>query len=166
MERFWEKVNITGLYSCWEWEAYISPAGYGQFQLEGRAQPAHRVAYSLVAGRVPEGYHVHHKCENAACVNFLHLEAISPADHNREHKVKEICIRGHARVGNNLNGRQCVTCVNKTSRRHYEANREQILVRQIKRNAALKEEKVAYDRARYRACKRASNRHHAKGNPK
>ncbi len=53
---------------------------YGRY----RGQQAHRYAYELHRGPIPEGYVVHHTCFCKRCVNPDHLEAISQRDNVRE----------------------------------------------------------------------------------
>ena len=82
--RFWEKVDKTGSNGCWEWTAgCFTPNGYtyGAFVIGRQAFGAHRLSYKLSHGDIPNGFHVHHKCENPLCVNPDHLEALSPKDH-------------------------------------------------------------------------------------
>lgn len=73
--RFWPKVNKTD--SCWLWMAGTFPSGYGAFVVErGKTQRAHRVAYELTNGPIPEGLLVLHNCpggDNPLCVNPAHL---------------------------------------------------------------------------------------------
>ena len=40
-------------------------------------------------GDVPVGFHVHHKCENSACVNPKHLVVLSPEAHRAVHATKD-----------------------------------------------------------------------------
>lgn len=40
-------------------------------------RPTHRVAYELAYGPIPDGHHVDHICFTPACVQPLHLEAVS-----------------------------------------------------------------------------------------
>ena len=44
--------------------------------------------YELRVGDVPPDFHVHHKCENSACVNPRHLVALSPEAHRALHATK------------------------------------------------------------------------------
>src|SRR5947207_2239107 len=71
--RFWDKVNVIGNNDCWEWRAGRNPQGYGLFWLEGRQQPASRVAWLASAGRIPETEWVLHRCDNPPCCNPAHL---------------------------------------------------------------------------------------------
>jgi hypothetical protein len=45
--------------------------------------------YQLRIGVVPAEFHVHHKCENSACVNPRHLVALSPEAHRAVHATKD-----------------------------------------------------------------------------
>lgn len=71
MDRFWSKVDKSG--DCWEWTACRTRAGYGQFKSDGRLHRAHRLAWALTNGPIPEGKHVLHRCDNPGCVNPDHL---------------------------------------------------------------------------------------------
>lgn len=48
-------------------------------------RPAHVVVYELLVGRVPPGWHLHHKCEQKGCVNPKHLTPLTPSEHARLH---------------------------------------------------------------------------------
>lgn len=70
-ERFWSKVDKTA--ECWLWTSNRLPTGYGTFHLNGKAERAHRVAWILKNGKIPDGMEVCHVCDNPPCVRLDHL---------------------------------------------------------------------------------------------
>jgi hypothetical protein len=77
-DRFLAKIRVNKVTGCWEWTASKQPSGYGQIRSEGTTKYAHRVAYELFVGPIPEGYEIDHVCRNRGCVNPdpKHLEAV------------------------------------------------------------------------------------------
>jgi hypothetical protein len=73
LERFESKfVRGNG---CWEWNGCASPVGYGFFYYgDGLGMVnAHRAAWMLYRGSIPDGSQVLHRCDNPSCVNPDHL---------------------------------------------------------------------------------------------
>lgn len=81
--RFWEKVDKSG--DCWIWTAYIDAKGYGQFNADGTIVRAHRYAYELENGPIPDGLQIDHRCRVTGCVNPAHLR-LATNKQNCEHR--------------------------------------------------------------------------------
>ena len=82
VEKFWSRVDRSvGPESCWLW---LGPRNgkwqYGNFH-DSRLTPprwrAHRFAYELLVGPIPEGLTLDHLCFNTLCVNPKHLEPVT-----------------------------------------------------------------------------------------
>jgi hypothetical protein len=99
--RFWKHVDKSG--ACWLWTGARNSRGYGTFGLSGRPHVknvlAHRFAYELLVGPIPDGAVLHHTCGNQLCVNPDHLRAVSPKECSylgtATNATKTNCMRGH-----------------------------------------------------------------------
>jgi len=77
-DRFEAKVERIPFYGCWAWMGALNHRGYGIIGKGARGQGnerAHRTAYRLYRGEIPEDKIILHKCGNPTCVNPWHLEA-------------------------------------------------------------------------------------------
>lgn len=97
--RFWSRVDMSrGALSCWLWQASKDTTGYGHVGIGGRLYQAHRVAYELLKGPIPEGLCLMHSCDVRDCVNPRHLTPGTYADNNRDTMTKQrhVAPRGEA----------------------------------------------------------------------
>jgi len=58
---------------CYSWRGAVNSDGYGGIKDNGRSRGAHRVAYELTYGPIPDGRDVLHTCDNPPCSNPRHL---------------------------------------------------------------------------------------------
>lgn len=120
-EPFWHLVVDNGD-GCWLWTGYVNDRGYGiaSFVRDGKhaATTAHRRAYNLMVGPVPDGLQLDHLCRVRLCVNPYHMEPVTPAENTRRSRHGEMthCKRGHlfdvanTRV-DRRGSRQCRACL-------------------------------------------------------
>ncbi|MGM9321473.1 HNH endonuclease [Deinococcus aquaticus] len=95
MERFFAQTQRSG--ACLVWTGAILKSGYGRFsrgrKAEGNAA-AHRYAWELAHGAIPDGLLVLHKCDNRRCVDVEHLFLGTQADNMTDKKAKGRQARG------------------------------------------------------------------------
>jgi hypothetical protein len=98
--RFNERV-LTVESGCWEWQGSRggSKGEYGAFSMTALGRPttqAHRAAWTLLRGPIPEGFSIDHLCRNTICVNPDHLEPVEPGENTRRRFYGLThCGRGH-----------------------------------------------------------------------
>lgn len=97
IRRFWNKVDIKSGRECWEWLGGSRNAfGYGKFSYGNSGGYAHRAAWIMVYGEIPDDMHVLHHCDNPPCCNPQHLWIGTHQDNMKDRDRKG---RGLKRVG-------------------------------------------------------------------
>jgi hypothetical protein len=132
--RFWARVEETE--TCWLWRGTVRADGYGKLWVRAHNVFAHRVAYELIYGPIPEGLQIDHLCRVRACVRPSHLEAVTAAENTRRvipyrkspdrgsyprTEPRLSCSKGHLLTEDNVitkkrGQRQCRVCSNAAKR--------------------------------------------------
>lgn len=71
--RFWAKVAKGKKHECWIWEGAKKPSGYGNIRRNKKYTTAHRVAWEITFGQIPNDMQIQHSCDNRSCCNPSHL---------------------------------------------------------------------------------------------
>lgn len=102
---------------CLMWTASAGTRnGYGRFWDGERYCVAHRFAYEIRNGPIPDGLEIDHLCERVKCVNFLHLEAVEHHENmrrfNANRPAEQTCRHGHDWTSDNtyINSRGWRAC--------------------------------------------------------
>ena len=128
VSQFWQQVEQTP--NCWLWHGRMA-RDYGQIcfrdhSIQYRVM-AHRFAYTILRGPIPNGLTIDHLCRNKVCVNPTHMEIVTLRENSIRatpytRTLKLVCIRGHSMTGLKLvkGKRRCRPC-GEYLRRKYRA---------------------------------------------
>lgn len=116
MKRFWSKTKAVG--DCLEWQGSLrGTTGYGAFKHNGKTVDAHRMAYLLSKGEIPETMLVCHTCDNRRCVKPEHLFLGSYKENYWDARVKGRIrqnsnehLKKHPSIGAYNRGCRCSEC--------------------------------------------------------
>lgn len=141
--RFWAQVTKQGPSECWPWTGPLNKQGYGRISYKGddgqhRRARAHRVAYELVVGPIPDGLALDHTCHDPEVCQLgdlcPHRACCNPAHHQpgtlstnaargrttsgQAQLARTHCPKGHeytnentkTRTNNGYTKRYCIAC--------------------------------------------------------
>jgi hypothetical protein len=91
IKKFNSRIRITP--SCWIWQGPFDKDGYGNLHANGIHWKAHRLAYEIYKGPIPEGALILHQCDNHWCANPYHM---NPGTHQQN--MIEARLRGRTRA--------------------------------------------------------------------
>ena len=177
MNRFWSKVNKQGPVSehrpdlgpCWLWTACTPERGYGRFSFRAKVWFAHRVAYTLTFGEIPDDKELDHLCRVKKCVRPGHLDPVTHRGNmtapgarvgiptGELKKAKTHCPQGHPYSGENLyvtsqGFRQCKICSQIRQRKFLKGNANKDKTH-CPHGHGYDEENTSYRRSGARVCK-------------
>ena len=94
-ERFDDKTIPVTESGCLLWVGSTAKGGYGQMKIDRRKIAAHRIAWTLKHGDIPDGMDVLHRCDVPCCVNHEHLFLGNDFDNQRDsvRKGRAYCTR-------------------------------------------------------------------------
>lgn len=88
-ERFWNRISKRNPDDCWEWQGGKTKDGYGKAGYQHKNVLAHRLAWELTNGPIPEGLCILHECDNPTCCNPNHLFPGTHTDNMRDMFAKK-----------------------------------------------------------------------------
>ncbi len=79
---FWTRVKKLKN-GCWQWMGAKHNGGYGASRWHGKPCPAHRVAWMITNGSIPEGMKPMQACNNTGCCNPAHMKLSTMGEFRR-----------------------------------------------------------------------------------
>jgi len=130
-KRFWSQVSVRSDDECWPWLGPVVKR-YGAYS----STVAHRVAYVLKVGPIPEGMTLDHVrergCTSTLCCNPAHLEPVTLAENiKRAAAAQTHCINGHEYTPENTyrdrkGYKKCRTCGRAATARYIKRKKERM----------------------------------------
>ena len=143
---------VPGRNECIIWTGPVNPVtGYGQLKVRSQYWSAHRLAYVVMKGPIPDGLVIDHACHNRdttcgggacihhRCINPHHLDAVTSSENRTRsphtkhaNKRRTHCLQGHEMTPENTltsgTSRACRTCRNQRVRENRARKRAESAV--------------------------------------
>lgn len=145
-QRFWDKVKVVeNTYRpdsgpCWLWMGSHNSNGYGNITIGSRTDStrkvvnAHRFAYEVLIGPIPDGLEPDHLCRNPGCVNPRHIEPVTHHENilrgndGKYNSDKTHCPKGHPYDENNTSiyhgHRSCKACKRERDAKQHRSHKK------------------------------------------
>lgn len=103
VDRFWGKTEEMPN-GCLRWTSVVDRSGYGRvYTRRTTTFAAHRLAWILTYGPIPQGMCVLHRCDNPPCINPAHLFLGTDKDNAMDrdgkgrnwYSAQTVCKNGH-----------------------------------------------------------------------
>lgn len=100
-KRFWSRVAVRSEAECWPWRLSLGSHGYGQVGWRDGDHTvmvlAHRAAWELTVGPIPDDLTIDHVCRNRRCCNPGHLRLLTNVENARDNGMarRTQCPAGH-----------------------------------------------------------------------
>ncbi len=104
-KRLWKNIDKRSNSECWNWKRGKS-LGYGELNVNQRPTGTHRLAWISINGKIKNGLHVLHKCNNPSCCNPSHLYLGTNVENARDRVLAGTSTRGEKNHGSKLTERQ------------------------------------------------------------
>ncbi|WP_078659801.1 HNH endonuclease signature motif containing protein [Streptomyces graminis] len=133
-KRMRSKIQCDQESGCWVYTGAGNGIGYAQVWYRGKNHYAHRIAYQLFVGEIPDGLELDHVkesgCRYRSCINPKHLEAVTRQENMHRaavgihNAIKTHCPKGHEYTPENTQVyrgmRRCRACDRERNRKRRE----------------------------------------------
>lgn len=96
-DTFWSRVQRNSPDKCWPYMGLRASKGYGLYRVVAKRWLAHRWAWTISNGEIPDGMCVLHMCDNPPCCNPAHLWLGTVVNNNQDRHTK-----GRTRTGTQI----------------------------------------------------------------
>lgn len=93
-KNFWNNAQPVPFCGCLIWMGHITEKLYGTINIKGKTWRAHRLAWTITYGKIPDGLCVLHHCDTPSCIEPRHLFLGNNADNALDSAKKGRRLKG------------------------------------------------------------------------